>query len=127
VAGDYAWLGIVIVVGSMISLVSYLRVIAVMWLGELKLDLPSIPPRRARPVAGSSPEANARAQSEVVAIAVLAAAATIVFGIVPSPLFDLVRDVDSSLSALRSRPGRAARACPEHAPGAAVPTLPPGR
>ena len=36
VAGDYAWLGVVIVVGSMISLVYYLRVIAVMWMGTLR-------------------------------------------------------------------------------------------
>ena len=33
VDGDYAWLGVVIVVGSMISLGYYLRVIAVMWMG----------------------------------------------------------------------------------------------
>jgi len=100
VAGDYAWLGIVIVVGSMLSLVYYLRVIAVMWMGQFAIELPTAPRRTVQPVAGSSPEADARAQPEVVAVAVLAAAATIVFGIVPSPLFDLARDVGSSLSAL---------------------------
>ena len=100
VAGEYAWLGIVIVVGSMISLVYYLRVIAVMWMGQFKIELPTFPPRRVKPVAGWSPEADARAQPEVVAVAVLAAAATVVLGIVPSPLFDLARDVGSSLSAL---------------------------
>src|SRR5205823_257932 len=36
VAGDYAWLGVVIVVGSMLSLVYYLRVIAVMWMGRFE-------------------------------------------------------------------------------------------
>ncbi len=100
VAGDYAWLGIVIVVGSMISLVYYLRVIAVMWMGRFEIELPSFPPRTVKPVSGWSPEADAGAQPEVVAVAVLAAAATIVFGIVPSPLFDLARDVGSSLSGL---------------------------
>jgi len=100
VAGDYAWLGVVIVVGSMISLVYYLRVIAVMWMGEFEVALPTFPPRRAKPVAGWSPEADARAQPEVTTIAVLAATATIVFGIVPSPLFDLVSDVGTSLSGL---------------------------
>src|SRR5680860_1372411 len=89
VAGDYAWLGVTIVVGSMISLVYYLRVIAVMWMGSFEISLPTIPPRRVRPVGGWSPEADARAQPEVAAVAILAAAATIVFGIVPSPLFDL--------------------------------------
>jgi len=100
VAGDYAWLGIVIVVGSMISLVYYLRVTAVMWMGRFEVELPSFPPRRVKPVAGWSPEADARAQPEVAAVAILAAAATIFFGIVPSPLFELVSDVGTSLSGL---------------------------
>jgi NADH-quinone oxidoreductase subunit N len=99
VAGDYAWLGIVIVIGSMISLGYYLRVIAVMWMGRFELSLPSFA-RPMKPVAGWSPEADARAQPEVVLVAVVAAAATIFFGIVPSPLFDLVRDVGTSLSGL---------------------------
>ena len=34
VAGDYAWLGVVIVIGSMISLAYYLKVIAAMWMAE---------------------------------------------------------------------------------------------
>jgi NADH-quinone oxidoreductase subunit N len=100
VAGDYAWLGIVIVVGSMISLVYYLRVIAVMWMDRLEVKLPTVPPRFVKPVAGWSPEADPRAQPELVAVAILAAAATIALGIVPSPLFDAVRDVSTSLSSL---------------------------
>jgi NADH-quinone oxidoreductase subunit N len=100
VAGDYAWLGIVIVIGSMISLVYYLRVVAVMWMGRFEVSLPSLPGRTMKTVAGWSPEADARAQPEVVAVAVLAAAATLFFGIVPSPLFDLARDVGQSIGAL---------------------------
>ena len=50
---------------------------------------------------GWSPEADPRAQPEVVAVAVLAAAATIFFGIWPDPLFDVARDVGTSLSNLR--------------------------
>ncbi len=100
VAGDYAWLGVVIVVGSMLSLVYYLRVIAVMWMGRFEVELPSLPARNVKTVAGSSPEADAKAQPEVAAVAVLAAAATVFFGIVPSPLFDLARDVGLSISAL---------------------------
>ena len=53
-----------------------------------------------RPASGWSPEADARAQPEVVLVALLAAAATLFFGIVPSPLFDLARDVGTSLSGL---------------------------
>ena len=34
VDGDYTWLGVVIVIGSMISLAYYLKVIAAMWMAE---------------------------------------------------------------------------------------------
>jgi NADH-quinone oxidoreductase subunit N len=100
VKGSYAWLGVVIVVGSMMSLVYYLRVLAVMWMSPTGVELPSAPGRRVRPVAGWSPEADARAQPEVTLVAVVAAAATIVLGILPQPLFHLAHDVGSSLSNL---------------------------
>ena len=48
VSGDYTWLGVVIVVGSMISLVYYLRVIAVMWMGRVEIDLPQRRPGGSR-------------------------------------------------------------------------------
>jgi NADH-quinone oxidoreductase subunit N len=101
VSGDYTWLGIVIVVGSVISLVYYLRVVAVMWMGRYEVELPGLPRRRVKPVAGWSPEADARAQPEVVAVAIVFAAATIVFGIAPDPLFDAARDVGTAFSNLR--------------------------
>jgi NADH-quinone oxidoreductase subunit N len=101
VAGDYAWLGIVIVVGSMISLVYYLRVIAVMWMGRVEIDLPTIPPRRVKPVGGWSPEADARAQPEVAVIALVFAAAIIFFGIYPDWLFDAASDVGKTFANLR--------------------------
>jgi NADH-quinone oxidoreductase subunit N len=100
VAGDYAWLGIVIVVGSMISLAYYLRVVATMWMDPTEVHLPTVPPRLARPVAGWSPEADPHAQPEIVAVALIAAAATIAIGVFPSPLFDVVRDVGGSLGDL---------------------------
>ena len=103
VQGNYAWLGVAIVVGSMISLVYYLRVLAVMWMAPADVELPAGPrPNRTRlrAVSGWSPEADARAQPEVVGVAVLAAALTVVLGIVPQPLFDLARDVGTSLSGL---------------------------
>ena len=100
VAGDYTWLGIAIVIGSVLSLAYYLRVIAVMWMGRYEVELPSVPPRRVRPVAGWSPEADPLAQPEVVAVAVICAAATIFFGLVPNPLFDVARDVSSAFPGL---------------------------
>jgi NADH-quinone oxidoreductase subunit N len=101
VAGDYTWLGVVIVVGSMISLVYYLRVVAAMWMGRMEVELPSTPVRQAKPVAGWSPEADAGAQPEVLLVAVVAAAGVLFFGIWPDPLFDLARDVGTSIAGLR--------------------------
>ncbi len=101
VDGNWAWLGVMIVVGSMISLVYYLRVIAVMWMNPLKIELPGLPRRReVHPVAGWSPEADPKAQPEVLLVTLVMAAATIFFGIVPSPLFHLAHDVGTSLSSL---------------------------
>jgi NADH-quinone oxidoreductase subunit N len=100
VAGGYTWLAIMIVVGSMISLGYYLRVIAVMWMTPLDVELPTTPPRWVPSVGGWSPLADARAQPEVLLVAVLAAAATIFFGIVPQPLFDVARDVGTALAGL---------------------------
>jgi NADH-quinone oxidoreductase subunit N len=129
VAGGYTWLGVAIVIGSMISLGYYLPVVAAMWMrespsGEAQAGL-TIPPATdlgggALPaLAGGSPELDAEGgltpagsgasgtsastggmQIEVVLVAVLAAAATIFFGIIPQPLFDLVHHAGSALGGL---------------------------
>jgi NADH-quinone oxidoreductase subunit N len=101
VDGDYTWLGIAIVVGSIISLAYYLRVVAAIWMGRYEIEMPSVPRRRVKPVAGWSPEADTRAQPEVAAVAIVFAVATIVFGLWPDPLFDAARDMGASLSNLR--------------------------
>jgi NADH-quinone oxidoreductase subunit N len=101
VDNGYTWLGIVIVVGSMISLAYYLRVIAAMWMrpAPLPVGAEAAGPRPA--MAGGAPEADQpRSQPEVVAVAVVCAAASIVFGIVPSPLFDAARDAGGALVGL---------------------------
>jgi NADH-quinone oxidoreductase subunit N len=100
VAGDYTWLGIVIVVGAVVSFGYYLRVVAAMWMGGAEVELPTVPPRHVKPVSGWSPEADLRAQPEVAVIAVAAAAATILFGIWPDPLFDAAREMSTSISGL---------------------------
>jgi hypothetical protein len=66
----------------------------------VEVELPRLPRRRVKPVAGWSPEADVRAQPEVAGVAVLFAAAILFFGIVPSPLFDAARDVGTSISGL---------------------------
>ncbi len=100
VDGDYTWLGIAIVIGSVISMAYYLRVVAAMWMGRYEIELPSVPPRRVKTVSGWSPEADTRAQPEVAAVAIVFAALTLLFGLWPEPLFDAARDMGSALSNL---------------------------
>jgi NADH-quinone oxidoreductase subunit N len=119
VSGDYTWLAIVLVIGSMISLGYYLRVIAVMWMR------PRIAPAVAiagaggatgalPPIAGASGEeevggadaggwpasAESAPRPEVVLVAVVFGAASVFFGIFPSPLFSLVAHAGHALSGL---------------------------
>jgi NADH-quinone oxidoreductase subunit N len=116
VSGGYTWLGVAIVVGSMISLGYYLPVIAAMWMR------PALAPNPAGvglpALAGGSPElddepAMAGAptqveplgpltgfQPEVVFVAILAGATTLFFGIIPQPLFDLVSHAGGALGGL---------------------------
>jgi NADH-quinone oxidoreductase subunit N len=95
--GRYGYLGVAIVVGSIISLAYYLRVIAVMWFGPIEVRLPGPPARRVRPVGGWSPEADARAQPAVAGVAIACAAAVVFLGLIPAPLFALAREVGTAL------------------------------
>ncbi len=98
VTGDYAWLAIVLVIGSMISLGYYLRVVATMWMREAPTTTPSGIPA----IAGGSQEADAaaRPQPEVLVVAWIAAAATVVLGIVPQPLFELAAHAGEALAGI---------------------------
>jgi NADH-quinone oxidoreductase subunit N len=58
VNNGYAWLGVVIVLGSAVSLAYYLRVIAAVWM-RAPADIPARAARAPRPaMAGGSPEAD---------------------------------------------------------------------
>jgi NADH-quinone oxidoreductase subunit N len=102
VDGGFTWLGIMIVIGTMISLVYYLRVIATMWMQPGTAVIPQPLPA----IAGGSPEADdlpppAKLEVSVTgiaAVAVLCAAASIFFGIVPSPLLHLAADAAQAIS-----------------------------
>jgi NADH-quinone oxidoreductase subunit N len=101
VAGDYAWLGVVIVIGSMVSLAYYLKVIAAMWMQEAPAPGAALTPAGRPAMAGGSDEAaSVRAQPEAWLVAVLAGAATLFFGIVPSPLLNLAVDAGRALGGL---------------------------
>jgi NADH-quinone oxidoreductase subunit N len=113
VDGGYTWLGVVIVIGSMISLGYYLRVLAVMWMrpapspaiagGSAEADGDAIAPARATaPVSGDgAAEPRPRYGGiEVAAVAVIFGAATLFFGIIPSPLLNLADHAGRALIGL---------------------------
>ena len=89
----------VIVIGSMISLAYYLRVVAAMWMRPAG-------GRRGRAVDGCARawRAPTRWRSgptwEVTLVAVLAGAAIVVFGVIPSPLLNLAGDAGRALGLL---------------------------
>jgi NADH-quinone oxidoreductase subunit N len=58
VDGDYTWLAIVLVIGSMISLGYYLRVVATMWMRSRPATATGV--GGLAPIAGGSPEADAQ-------------------------------------------------------------------
>jgi NADH-quinone oxidoreductase subunit N len=101
VDGGYTWLGIVIVVGSMISLGYYLWVVAAVWMRDAPADA-VIAVDGAPLIAGGAPEADPPGAStggnlEVTALAVLFGVATIFFGIWPRPLFNFAEHAARSL------------------------------
>ncbi|HEX6620391.1 MAG TPA: NADH-quinone oxidoreductase subunit N [Solirubrobacteraceae bacterium] len=99
--GDYAWLGVTIVIGSMISLAYYLRVVAAMWMAEAPVAGTALQTSGRPAMAGGSAEADTpRIEPETWFVALLFGAATLFFGIVPSPLFNLAVDAGRSLSHL---------------------------
>ncbi len=126
VDGHYTWLAIVLVVGSMISLGYYLRVIAAIWMGSAtgvaSADGASVSRGvRLAPIAGGSPDAEeqdfgaaasrsaagnwpgsheADPSPESAFIAVVFGAACILFGIFPSPLFHFAAHAGHALTGL---------------------------
>jgi NADH-quinone oxidoreductase subunit N len=99
VDGNYAWLGLTIVVGSMISLAYYLRVVAAMWMRDAPEPGPALP--AARPaMAGAEAAAETTRYPEVAVVAIVAGAASLVLGIVPGPLFHLVSHAGKAFGGL---------------------------
>jgi NADH-quinone oxidoreductase subunit N len=96
VEGDYTWLGVAIAIGTMISLAYYLRVVAAIWMRSA--EAPAAGPMPA--MAGGSQDADRAGARDrtIVALALFAAAATVVFGIVPSPLVDWASQAGAALA-----------------------------
>jgi NADH-quinone oxidoreductase subunit N len=114
VDGDYTWLGIVLVIGSMISLGYYLRVVAAIWMrpSVAPLGVPAaaaaaaggLPPisggsQAADPPAEVTPEAR-EPHLGVLLVAAVFSAATIVFGVIPSPLFHFAGHAGKAIAGL---------------------------
>jgi NADH-quinone oxidoreductase subunit N len=98
--GGYTWLGIVIVIGSMISLGYYLKVVAAMWMRPATTAQVATSDAAGAPrLAGADPVVETH-QWEVTLVAVLAGAAIVVFGVIPSPLLNLAGDAGRSLGLL---------------------------
>jgi NADH-quinone oxidoreductase subunit N len=113
VDGDYTWLGVVIAIGTMISLAYYLRVVAAVWMrpeAEREEEPPRAGPLPA--IAGGSPEADAALGSSpgprptgarcpvILALTALAAGATLFFGVIPSQLVDWASHAGTALFVL---------------------------
>ncbi len=102
VESDYTWLGVMIAIGTMISLAYYLRVIAAVWMRPGAERVPDAMPA----MAGGSQEADAAAETSgvnckaILGLTFLAAAATVFFGIIPSPLVDWATTAGDSIASL---------------------------
>jgi NADH-quinone oxidoreductase subunit N len=101
VDNEYAWLGVLIVLGSAISLAYYLRVVAAIWMRPAAEPAPAM--------AGGSPEADVGAEASptrpkgtrclaIIAPAAMCAAATVFFGVIPSPLVDWANHAGGALA-----------------------------
>ncbi|WCB92067.1 NAD(P)H-quinone oxidoreductase subunit 2, chloroplastic [Baekduia alba] len=98
--GGYTWLGVVIVIGSMISLGYYLKVVAAMWMRpSAAADVATRDASGAPRLAGADPITD-RADWEVTLVAVLCGAAILVFGVIPSPLLNLADSAGKALGLL---------------------------
>jgi NADH-quinone oxidoreductase subunit N len=116
VDGNYTWLGIVLVIGSMISLGYYLKVVATMWMTRSEPAaepatslLGATGPGGLAPIAGASPELDdadwptserAAPYPEIVLVALVFGALSVIFGIVPQPLFQLAAHAGNALTGL---------------------------
>jgi NADH-quinone oxidoreductase subunit N len=113
VDADYTWLAVAIAIGTMISLAYYLRVAAAIWMrpspeprsgevpamagGSPQLDPPDFPPLAPLSPAAATAPPGTRCLAILVPAGVLAAA-TVFFGVFPSPLVDWASNAGQALA-----------------------------
>jgi NADH-quinone oxidoreductase subunit N len=127
VDNGWAWLAVVIVIGSAISLAYYLRVVAAVWMRAPGEERPALTPGGRPVMAGGAPDDDvvlngddadpgiprsgdgmdaegargARLRMpEVTAVAMVCTVATIALGLYPGPLLDVAQDVGAAFSSL---------------------------
>ncbi|MGE5199242.1 MAG: NADH-quinone oxidoreductase subunit N [Rhodospirillaceae bacterium] len=98
---DHTYLGVAIVIGAMISLVYYLRVVAYMWMRPAAEAAPAM--AGGSPDADDEPEGNAPPPKgtrcpAIIVPGILCAAATIFFGVIPTPLVDWANHAGASIA-----------------------------
>jgi NADH-quinone oxidoreductase subunit N len=98
----YTWLGVAIVIGSMVSLAYYMRVIAAMWMRPAPSAMPAI--------AGAATDEEHHASRALLTDslhesgglltvpALVCAAATVAFGVAPDPLINFAHHAATSLT-----------------------------
>lgn len=105
IEADWTWLGVMIAVGTMISLGYYLRVVAAIWMSPdpeksvaAEFETGGLPGAVAGPVPGTEffdPRASRRWY--LIGPAIIAAAATIFFGVIPQPLVEFAQHATNSV------------------------------
>lgn len=117
VDGDYTWLGVMIAIGSMISLAYYLRVIAAMWMNPVPKRLPAIAgaSQEADEALGVVPGSKRKIKAGkyidrsgpsggrcwiIFVVLGLAAGGTLFFGIIPAPLTDFAEHAGAAIGSM---------------------------
>ncbi len=100
VDGAYTWLGVMIAIGTMISLAYYLRVVVAVWMRPAAERAPGTMPA----IAGGSQEADATVRGNrcrvIIGLTLVATAATVFFGVIPSPLVDWAASAGEAIGSL---------------------------
>mgnify|MGYP003391083204 FL=1 len=107
VDADWTWLGVMIAVGTMISLAYYLRVVATVWMSpaaeesaEAKIDTAAVPDYLAgAPAEDEFLDPDADRRGYLVLPAIAGAALSVFFGVIPQPLVEFAQHAANALAA----------------------------
>lgn len=99
VDGNHAWLAVVLVIGAVISLGYYLRVVAAIWM-PARDRVRTETGEQLAPIAGGSPELDLTPRVPILLVAVVTAAACVVLGVAPQPLFHFAAHAGAALTSL---------------------------